>query len=146
MTLIPRGNLVVPVAPLGERDDAARKILGGAVFVLDDVKKYVDRMGNDVFNFATDKASRDMRSELEWRLDDLRGFIRCLDTRHYRGSEWCYGSGTPKIAFPADVYIMGYSRVRSEEWPQITPWNYFKFSFSSIAGTLEIFSIHPETI
>jgi len=138
----PRENLILPSEPL-PLDDACRKINGGPVYVLDDVKKYVETVDNSVFNFATNKASRDLMVELGWRLDDLRGFIRCLDRRHYGGSQWCYGSGTPKIAFPADVYVMGYSRVRGEEWPQVTPWNYFKFSFSSKEDSLEIFSIHP---
>jgi len=138
-----RENLPQPPEDLRNCTDADRKIDGGAVYDLGQVKQYAKAAGKAAFNFATIKAESDLRTELGWSLDDLLGFFQLLDRRHYRCSEWCFGSGKATVAYPADVYVMGYSRFRREEWPQQNPWNYLKFSFSEKAGTLEIFSIHP---
>jgi hypothetical protein len=117
---------------------------GGPVYSLADVKAYIKGNGIDVFNLATQKASNDLLSELRWRLTDLAGFFSCLEKHHYRRSQWVYGSGKAKIAFPADVYMMGYNRIKVQEWDKVDPWNYLKFSFSLENKTIEIFSIHPE--
>lgn len=141
-----REDLPPPPDDLRNCTDADRKIGGGAVYDLGQVKQYAKTQGKDVFNFATEKAEQDLRRELDWSLDDLLGFLDALDRRHYRGSEWCYGSGKASVAYPADVYVMGYSRFKRQEWPQQNPWNYLKFSFSEKFGTLEIFSIHPSDV
>lgn len=143
MPLKPREDL--PPAPhdLNDLSDWERKISGGPVYPLADVKAYVSHLDGNAFRF-TNKADQDLMVKLRWNLSDLCGFIHCLEKHHYRGSEWCYGSEKGKIAFPADVYIMGYNRFKRQEWPQIDPWNYFKFSFSSKSNTIQVFSIHPE--
>ncbi len=103
-----------------------RKILGGAVFDLLAVQSYVRMAGVDALNLATTKAGSDLLIKLRWRLTDVCGFIGCLKKIHYRYSEWVCGSDKAKIVYPADVYIMGYNRIKVQEWPQLDPWNYFK--------------------
>lgn len=112
--------------------------------MLHDVKDYVNHLDGSALNIATKKAADDLLIDLRWTLKDVCGFIRCLECHHYRGSEWCFSSDRAKIAYPADIYIMGYNRIKQQEWQQIDPWNYFKFSFSSASNTIEIFSLHPE--
>jgi len=114
------------------------------VYDLAALKAYIGTNGVDVFSLATQKASDDLLTALRWRLNDLAGFFSCLEKRHYRGSQWVYGSEKAKIAYPADVYIMGYNRIKVQEWEKVDPWNYLKFSFSLEKKTIEIFSIHPE--
>ena len=143
MPIKPRADL--PPAPSGDaglhEDD--RDIGGGAVFVLDEVKELVRNIPASAFKL-TQSASDAMIHELRWTRGDLRDFIQCLEPRHYSKSLWCYGSGRPKIAFPADVYIMGYNRFRREEWLRCDPWNYFKFSICPTSNSIEVFSMHPE--
>jgi hypothetical protein len=143
MPLKPRDDLPPAPSKLGKLSDIDRKISGGPVFALPEVQSYVKHLDGNAFRFA-DQASLDLTNELGWTLHDLCGFIQCLATRHYRYSEWCYGSEKAKIAFPADVYIMGYSRMKGAEWPQQNPWNYLKISFSSVSNSVHVFSIHPE--
>lgn len=143
MPLKPRDDLPPAPVELGFMSDSDRKIAGGPVFQLADVQAYIKHIDGNAFRFA-DQAASDLAVELRWKLEDLCGFIQCLGARHYRGSEWCYGSGRAKIAFPADVYIMGYNRIKRQEWQELDPWNYFKFSFSSASSTIQVFSIHPE--
>ena len=146
MPIKPRLSLPPPPATLVGMSDAERKIGGGAVFALADVKAHVAEAHINGLNLATQKASDDLNFELSWRLSDVCKFISCLDKCFYRYSEWVYGSDRAKVAYPADVYIMGYNRMKEKEWPQANPWNYFKFSFSSHNNTIEIFSIHLENV
>jgi hypothetical protein len=143
MPIKPRDDL--PPAPTGQDGlhDEDREIEGGPVFALDEVKAFVGSIDANAFRY-TQKAADDMMHALRWSTADLVGFIQCLERRHYSKSLWCYGSAKAKIAFPADVYIMGYNRIRREEWLKCDPWNYFKFSISPKNNTVQIFSIHPQ--
>jgi hypothetical protein len=144
MPIKPRADLPEPPSSLEGLSDWQRKISGGPVFDLADVKAHVQGVGQDCFVLATRKAEENLLVTLRWLPKDLCGFFTCLDRHHYRGSEWVYGSEKAKIAYPADVYLMGYNRVRVQETPKVDPWNYLKFSFSLATNTIEIFSIHPE--
>jgi hypothetical protein len=144
MALTPRDTLPEPPKTLIGLSDQDRKIPGSAVYALTDVKAHIAAMQGNGLNVATQTATDSILFELRWQLDDICGFISCLEKHHYRYSEWCYGSAGARIAFPADVYIMGYNRIKRKEWPELDPWNYFKFSFSLATNTVEIFSLHPE--
>jgi hypothetical protein len=144
MTIKPRDSLGEPPDDLRSAGDSERYISGGAVFSLGDVKNFVGHLNENAFRLATDTAENNLLHDLRWDLKDLCSFVNCLGPHHYRHSMWCYPSGGATIAFPADVYIMGYSRVRRTEWQEQTPWNYLKFSYSARQNRIQIFSIHPE--
>lgn len=143
MLIRPRSDLPSAPANLGTLTDAERKIGRIPVFELAHIKAHIAAFHSDGLRLVTAKARDDVQHELRWRLADVCGFIRCLERRHYKYSEWVYSSDKSKVAFPADVYVMGYNRMLQEEWPQANPWNYFKFSFSTVSNTVQIFSLHP---
>ncbi|NML60551.1 hypothetical protein HHL21_05500 [Massilia sp. RP-1-19] len=124
--------------------DDERRIAGGSVFVLSEVQDHIREFGIDALNFAADKATEDLLLKLNWKPSDVCGFILSLGSHRYHGSQWCYGSGTPKVPFATDAYIMGYNRfTKSERQAAEPPWIYFKFGFCSDDQTVEIFSIRP---
>lgn len=144
MSIKPRDSLGVPPIFFDDITDRERRIDGGAVFALGDVKAHVATLRNDGLAVATSKAAHDMNFTLRWQLSDVCNFISLLERRHYAGSQWCVGSGGAKRPYPADVYIMGYNRFSKQEIQQLDPRTYFKFSFIAAMNKIAIFSLHPE--
>jgi len=70
-------------------------------------------------------------------------FLLCLETRHYKSSEWCFPpqDGLFSGEFAADAYVMGYDRMKKVENPHRQPHVYVKFSI--LKTTVLIFSFHP---
>lgn len=143
MLIRPRANLPPAPAKLGKLTDAERKIGKIPVFELTQIQAHIVQFQQSGLGIVTAKARDGLQHELRWMLSDVCGFIRCLERRHYKYSEWVYSSERAKVAFPADVYVMGYNRLLQKEWPQANPWNYLKFSFSAGSNTVQIFSLHP---
>ena len=145
MTIIARSNLPPHPAQLGSQaTNAERQIVGGAVFSLIEAQQHIALVGPDGINFATDKATEDLTLKLKWRTADVCNFIGALGSHRYDGSQWCYGTGVPKIPYPCDVYIMGFNRLtRTERQTSEPPWVYLKFGYSVDYKTIEIFSVHP---
>lgn len=138
-----RDNLPTAPANLAGLTDAERKIGGGPVYDLSEIKAHVAELqinGLELVNVSVRAALED---ELRWRMSDVCKFIACLERRHYHCSEWVYASDRARIAHPADVYLMGYSRFKAEEWIKQNPWNYFKFAFGLESNTVDIYSLHP---
>jgi hypothetical protein len=146
MTPKPRDGLAPPAEDLRSLDDPQRKIAKPAIFSLDEIKQHVQTRGISAFNIANPAAGQGL-IDLNWRLSDLCNFISHLGRRHHYDSEWCYGSGPgAQIAYPADAYVMGFHRIRNQEWLKQEPLTYFKFSFDTENNTIEVFSLHPSKI
>lgn len=142
MPIKPRDDLPDPPADMRHDQNGERIIRGGSVYLLAEVQAHVRKLSTSALNFATLTASDDLRDDLRWNLSDLCGFICALDPCFYRRSIWCLPAGGRGVPFPADVYIMGYNRIKKEQSYVQNPGNYLKFSFCIRKDTIEIFSIH----
>lgn len=144
MIIKPRDGLGCPPVFYDDISDHERRIDGGAVFSLVDVKAHIATMRNEGLAVATNKAAYDINFNLQWQLSDVCNFIALLERRHYAGSQWCVGSSSVKKPFASDVYIMGFNRFTKQEIQQLDPKSYFKFSFVAAMNKVAIFSLHPE--
>lgn len=145
MTLKPRADLPAPPLFYEGMSDRERRIDGGPVYPLVEVKEFTAALQTQALAAFTKNATHDINFTLQWQLQDVCNFIACLDRRHYQGSQWCFGSQAAKRPFPSDVYIMGFNRFSKQEIQQLDPKSYFKFSFSAAINKIAIFSLHPET-
>lgn len=92
-------------------------------------------------------ASECMENDLGWKIQHLLGFFNKLQTHHYICSEWIYIADQPKInglsvAYPADVYVMGYNKALGQENERMNPKIYFKFIMKP--GFLIVANCHTE--
>lgn len=87
-----------------------------------------------------------MQQELNWGQEDLLGYFHCLHGARYRSSEWGLPAGHAGKVEPlaADVYVMGYNRIRGEENQRTVPWIYFKFALRPKIGIVLVLSAHLE--
>lgn len=144
MPIKPREDIAPPDTNLRDLEDRQRYIAGGPAWPLADVQDFLRQLCTNGIRILTQQAITDLEHDLRWNVSELCGFICALHPCRYLRSEWVYASGKSTVPFIADVYVMGFHRIRQEEWQEQKPWNYVKFSVSKDGSAILIFSIHPE--
>lgn len=133
----------LPISPLNVCSDAERRI-AARCWDLAGVQAALRAGSLQVTMSPTAAAS--MQHELNWTPADLLGYMHCLHPARYRGSEWGLpaGHGGKVAPLAADVYVMGFNRIRGEENQKTVPWVYFKFALRPNVGIVLVLSAHPE--
>jgi hypothetical protein len=132
----------LPKVPLEHCTDEERKISGKCW----DLKKVQEGLNAGTLTLSlTTKASTDAALELRWRSADAVNFLKCLEARHYNGSEWCAPpkDGNKFGPLPADSYLMGFDRLSCAESPKRQPYVYMKFAVREDVREVLVFSLHP---
>lgn len=122
-------------------DDRNRRIAGGPVYDLHDVRELLRRLGGQCIHPWSRKCVRDIQ-ELSFDNNDIAKLLNDgLQNATYRGSEWCQGSNRLAVA-ACDSY-----RIYRSEWNEKTGdylelEYYVKFAIGRTGGMLILASCH----
>src|SRR5690606_39201397 len=94
-------------------DDSNRRIKGGPVYDLDEVKTAINQHGFFIIN---EVAQQDVIHRFNVPFDDneIKAILLALRKDLYQNSEWT--DTTPKMILPCDHYLIRVNRARLTEW------------------------------